>query len=163
MGIAPDRAPGFGRRSARADASGGGDQQRGQPRRRQVDQIVKPRGGPAESRVARRAVADHAVGGVDRLVDRGAGQTRDGHPEGRRDDAIGEIFRQALDRRPRHARLVKSGGIAADDMGYCFAAGDDAAPFESGGDARDMLIKTSLREQRAGKDSRDEKSKWQQD
>ena len=41
-----------------------------QPRRRQVDEIVEPRRRPAEGVVARRAMADHAVGGVDRLVER---------------------------------------------------------------------------------------------
>ena len=39
--------------------------------------------------------------------------TRD--PERRRDDAVGEVLRQALDRRARHAGLVQRVRIAADD------------------------------------------------
>ena len=83
------------------------DQQSREPRGWQVDEIVEPRSRPAESLVARRAMADHAVGGVDRLVDGGAGKPCEQHPEDGRNDAIGKIFRQAFDRCPCNARLVE--------------------------------------------------------
>ena len=54
----------------------GDREERGKPRGRQVDEIVEPRRRPAEVGVAGRAVADHAVGGIDGLVECGARQTR---------------------------------------------------------------------------------------
>ena len=86
-----------------------------QPRRRQVDQIVEARRRPAERAVARAAVADHAVGGVDGLVGGRRRQAADRQPEGRRDDAVGKILGEAFDRRARHAGLVEPLGIAPDD------------------------------------------------
>ena len=52
-------------------------------------------------------MADHAVGGVDRLVERAARQAAERDPEERRDHAVGEILGQALDRGARDARLVE--------------------------------------------------------
>ena len=63
-------------------------------------------------------MADHAVGGVDRLVECGAGEPGNGQPEHRRDDAVGEILRKAFDRRARDAGLVERRGIASDDVRY---------------------------------------------
>ena len=69
-----------------------------------------------KARVALVLVADHAVGGVDRLVERAADEAAERGPQDRRDDAVGEILRQALDRRARDARLVQRLRIAADDL-----------------------------------------------
>ena len=82
-----------------AQARGRDEKERGEARRRQVDEIVEPGGGPAEGLVAGRAMADHTVGGVDRLVECGARESGNGHPEDRRDHRIGEILGEALDRR----------------------------------------------------------------
>ena len=136
-GVADDRAPGARAAAARLDsAAAATTSSADEPRRRQVDEIVEPRGGPAEGLVARRAMADHAVGGVDRLVDGGAGQARERHPEHRRHDAVGEILGQALDRGARHAGLVERLGIAADDLRYRRAAGGEAVAFERRRDPR---------------------------
>ena len=61
-------------------------------------------------------VADHAVGGVDRLVGRRARQAAEGHPERRRDDPVGEVLRQALDRGAGDAGRVEALRVAADDV-----------------------------------------------
>ena len=53
------------------------------------------------------AMSDHAVGGVDRLVECGAREPADGHPENRRHDGVGKILRQAFDRRARDARGIE--------------------------------------------------------
>ena len=102
--------------------------------------------------VARRAVADHAVGGVDRLVERGARQAGEGHPEGRRDDAVGEILRQALDRRARDAGLVERVRVAPDDLRHRARGRRRGRRASSAiGDGGDMVVQAALREQRAGK------------
>ena len=108
-GVAPHRAPGRAGRGVAAQAPRRRSSSSARkPRRRQIDEIVEPRGGPAERLVARRAVADHAVGGVDRLVERGAGEPGDGHPERRRDDRRRRNSRRGFRsrrarRRPRRA------------------------------------------------------------
>ena len=131
-------------------AAASNDQQRGQPRRRQVDQIVESCGGKPEVAVTRRAMADHAVGGVDRLVGRAAGQAADRQPEHRRDDSVGEILREAFDRRPRDAGLVERVGIAPDDLRHRLAAAGEAFLFERRRDALDMVVEAALGNQRAG-------------
>ena len=47
-------------------AAAADEEQRDEPRGREVHEVVEARRGPAEGLVARRAVADHAVGGVRR-------------------------------------------------------------------------------------------------
>ena len=94
-------------------------------------------------------VADHAVGGVDRLVERAADEAAERGPQDRRDDAVGEILRQALDRRARDARPVQHIRIAADDLR------DRAAPLieariEAVGDRLHMQAKAALRRQARG-------------
>ena len=66
--------------------------------------------------VARRAVADHAVGGVDRLVGGDARQSEHAAPDRRRHHRVGEILRQALHRRAHHASLIEALRIAADNV-----------------------------------------------
>ena len=73
--------------------------QPGQPRRNEIEQIVEPRRRPAEGLMARRAMADHAVGGVDHLVGEQAGQAEEQGPEQRRHHAVGEILGQRFERR----------------------------------------------------------------
>ena len=89
----------------RSDESRGNDQQRRQPRRRQVDQSSKRADAQPNAWCRLRAVADHAVGGVDRLVGGRRRQAADRQPERRRDDAVGEILGEALDRSARRRRL----------------------------------------------------------
>ena len=50
------------------------------------------RGGPAEGAMTLRLMTDHAVGGIDGFVGRGAGQPADDQPEQRRHHAVGEIL-----------------------------------------------------------------------
>ena len=64
------------------------DPQRGEPRGRKIDYIVDLGGRPAERLMKRRAMADHAVGGVDRLVRHHARQAEKHAPETRRHDGI---------------------------------------------------------------------------
>ncbi len=131
------------------------------PRRRQIDEIVEPRRRPAERLVTRRAVADHAVGGVDCFVECGAGEPGNGHPQDRRDDAVGEILREAFDRRAGDAGFVERVGIAADDVRYCGAAGGDAVRLERGGDVGDVPVQAALRDQGAGEERRGEDAERQ--
>ena len=94
-------------------------------------------------------MADHAVGGVDRLVGGAAGQPADREPEHRRDDAVGKILGEAFDRRARDARLVERLGIAADDLRHRLAAAFEPLALERIGDALDVLVEAPLRDQRA--------------
>ena len=80
---------------------GEGEQQPGDRRRRQVQQIVEPRRRPAECPIARRFVPDHAVERVRHLVGEEPGQPEQQIPEGRRHDAVAEILGQAFDRGAR--------------------------------------------------------------
>ena len=94
-----------------------------------------------------RAVTDHRIGGVDRLVEGGARQSRDGEPDRRRDDAVRKILRQALDGGAGDPGLVEAFGIAPDDRRDRNAAAGDAFAFKGDGDPLDMLEKAFLREQ----------------
>ena len=100
-------------------------------------------------------MADHAVGGVDRLVGHHAGQAEKRAPEDRRHHAVGEILGEALDGRARHARLVERARVAADDLGDGFAPRLEAARVERIGHGGDMLIETPLRDQRAREAARE--------
>ena len=99
--------------------------------------------------MARGMMADHAVGGVDRLVDRGSRQPADREPEGGRDDAIGEVLGEALNRGARNARLVERGDVAADDVRHGRAAGFEDPALERSGDASDMVVQAPLGDQTA--------------
>jgi len=100
--------------------------------------------------MARRLVADHAVGGVDRLVGEGAGQAGENHPEQRRHHAVGEILGQALDRGPADRSLVEFPRIASDDLRHRQPAGLDAIPLQRRRHRRDMRVEAALRQQAAG-------------
>ena len=90
-------------------------EQAGEPRAGKIDQIVEARRRPAEIEIALGLVADHRVGGVDRLVESDAGKAEDSEPEGRRHDAVGSVLGEAFERRARHARFIELRGIAPDD------------------------------------------------
>ena len=60
--------------------------------------------------------------------------------------AVGEILRQAFDRRARDAGLVELVGVAADDLRHRLAAGVEAVRFERGRDVGDMAVQASLRD-----------------
>ena len=98
-------------------------------------------------------MADHAVGGVDRLVDRCARQAGHRQPEGRRDDAVGKILRQALDGGAADGGLVQRLRVAADDPRHRLAAGVEAARLQRPGYRADMLAKAALRQERGGEES----------
>ena len=91
-------------------------------------------------------MADHAVGGIDRLVDRRPRQPRHDEPEERRDDAVGEVLGEALDGGARDAGLVERVGIAADDLGHGLAAGGEPLLLQRGRDGADVHIEAPLRE-----------------
>ena len=119
-GVAEHRPRTRCRTIAADERRGEGDQQAGEAARRQVDQIVEARRRPAEIFVARGAVADHGVGGVDRLVGEEARQAEQQEPEGRRDDAVGEILRRRLDRGAR--RCAASSRLAGSRPTICATA-----------------------------------------
>ena len=98
-------------------------------------------------------MADHAVRGIDRLVNCRTRKTRDDHEDRRRHHAVREILGQALDRRARDASLVEFGRIAPDDLRHRHAARVDATLLQRIGHAGDMQQEASLCEQRAGEES----------
>ena len=123
---------------------GGHDQQGGEPRGRQVHEVVEPGRGPAERLVARGAMADHAVGGVDRLVERAARQPADADPEGRRDDPVGEVLRQALDGGAADPGLVQGLRVAPDDHRHRVPSTGQPFGAKPGRDAGDVLVQAAL-------------------
>ena len=138
-GVAAHRGQRAAGRGAGHEGGGGDEEQRREPRGREVQDVVEPRRGAAEVAVAVVEVADHAVGGVHRLVGGAAGQTGEGEPEGRGDDAVGEVLGEALDRGARDAGGIERLRVAADDSGEPDAAGGEATTLESGGHRRDVL------------------------
>src|SRR5208337_5436307 len=96
-------ARGLDERGARGERGREEEPQRGEAGGRQIDDVVEPRRRPAEGGVALVLVADHTVGGVDRLIERPAGQPAERGPEDGRDDAVGEVLGEAFDRRARDA------------------------------------------------------------
>ncbi len=80
-----------------------------------VEEIVKPRGGPAEPAVFPVSVSDHRIGGVHSLVCDCPRQPQQQIPERRRNDAIGEILRRAFDGGAGDGGFVHILRIAAHD------------------------------------------------
>ena len=97
-------------------------------------------------------MADHAVGRVDGLIKRAARQAAERDPEQRRDHAIGEVLRQALQRGAGDARLVERLGIAPDDLGDGRPSRGEAALLQTSGDREDMPIQALLRRQARGQE-----------
>ena len=155
------------RRTARAASRGeaprvrrGGEDepQRGEARGGQVDEIVEPRRRPAEGGVALVLVADHAVGGVDRLVERPAGRGR--RARSRRSARPRRRRNSPRDSRSRRARrpLVEHVRVASDDH-------RDRAPslveafVEPVGDRAHMGMQAALRREARGETARGPRSR----
>ena len=92
-------------------------------------------------------VADHRVGGVDRLVGEEAGEAEQQKPEGGRDHAVGEILRGRLDCRAADAGFVEACRVAADDARHRDARGVDAAGAKCGFDRGDVIVERAAGEQ----------------
>ena len=138
-----DAAPG-GRRSER-------NQGAGKPARRQVDQVVQPRRGPAEILVTRGEVADHRVGGVDRLVGGESRQPESQEPDGRRNHPVAQVLGGRFDRGATDARLVEATGIAADDMSHRGPCRRQALG-KGVGDRRNVVVERTAGEEQRGDD-----------
>ena len=85
-------------------------------------------------------MADHGVQRVDRLVAEDAGQTKQRAPEHGRHDAVGGVFREALDRRTRDAGFVEHRGIATDNARDRHARAGDVAGLQRVCDGGDMVM-----------------------
>ena len=70
-------------------------------------------------------MADHAVGGIDRLVGRHAGQAATSAPKYGRHHAIREVLRGTLDGRAADAGLVEESRITTNDLRDRHAPGID--------------------------------------
>ncbi len=104
------------------------------------------------ARVARRPMPDHAVGRVDGLVDDAAGKAAHHQEQARRDDPVGEILRQALDRGARDARFVEDRSVAPDDHRHRPARGWQFALCQGVANGADMLVETALRHAGGGEE-----------
>ena len=142
----PGEAPGV--RAAAAMMSSADRREAGQ-----VHEIVEARRSPAEGLVPRRAVADHAVGGVDRLVERRAGQAAEPSQKAGATIAVGEILGQALDGGAGDARLVQAlrdcGRRSSTRRRARRRSRRSSQPLRHG---RDMLVQAALGDQAAGED-----------
>ena len=98
-------------------------------------------------------VADHAVGGVDRLVGDGAGKTGSGHPEQRRDHPVGEVLCKAFDRGAADACFGQVARVSSDDHRHRLPPGLDTARLESPNDGDDMAVEAALRQQARAQDA----------
>jgi hypothetical protein len=99
--------------------------------------------------MARRAVADHTVGRIDRLVECGARESDDGHPQDRRDNRVGKILGHAFNRGAGDACRIERVTVAPDDPCDGYSRRGDAVLVERSGDVSHMPVQASLREQRA--------------
>ena len=122
------------------------DDRGGQACRQEIDGVVEPSRGGAECAIARRAVPDHTVEGVDHLVGDDSRQTEQYVPEHRRDDAVGKVFGAALDCAPGDAVLIESFRVAADDARNRSAALCEPALVERAGDRTHVSVKAALGE-----------------
>ena len=113
--------------------------------------------------IALGAMADHAVGGVDRLVDGGARQSADRHPEGGRHHAVGEILGEALDRRARDAGLVERAQYRGRRSPTLLRA-RCSIPSSSSASANSlyMSVQAPLGDQRAGDDGEGDHAEGQE-
>src|ERR1700722_5014123 len=132
--------------------------QSGEAGGRQIDEIVEPRRRPAKGNVILAAMADHAIGSVDGLVEGSAAEPADQDPEQRRDDSIREILGEALDRRARDAGFVERLRIAPDDHRHGAPAARQPLALQRLRDGADMSIEAALRRQAGGDRGEDEKA-----
>ena len=98
-------------------------------------------------------MADHRIGGVDRLVGDEAGETEEGEPEGGGDDAVGEVLGQRFDRGAGDAALVETVGVAPDDVRHRPPGFAEPARGEGTGDRPDVIDEAPAGEE----DRRDER------
>lgn len=145
--VAQGRAPGAPSAGAFQEHGGDGDPEDGQAGGKEIRDIIEFGGGVAEGGMARRQVADHAVGCIDRLVADAAGKTASSQPERRRDDPVGKILGEALDRRPGDARCIQSADVAPDNGGDRGAAGLQPAMLKRQRHGADMRMEAALRDQ----------------
>ena len=87
-------------------------QRRGHPGGDVVGTVVQSRCGPTESDIARRAVADHRVQGVDGAVDQHGGHPARRRPQQRRHLGVGGVLGDRFQRRPGQARGVQPRRVA---------------------------------------------------
>ena len=93
-----------------------------------------------------RAMADHAVGGVDRFVADAARKPAERQPKSWRDDTIGKILGEALDRGAGDASLVKRRDVTADD--FCRRGpGRRQSGGKGFGNGKDVGIEAALRDE----------------
>jgi adenosylcobyric acid synthase len=130
--------------AAPGEYGGGGDHEPAEPRRDQVQKIVEACRRPAEFAVMGALVADHAVERVRHLVAEEQRQSADEVPEHRGDDAVAEVFGEALDRGAGDARGVEGIGVAADDVADRGPPGRHSAAVERARDRGDMLVEALL-------------------
>ncbi len=102
--------------------------------------------------MARRAMADHAVGGIHRLVGRHTGQAEQSAPEHRRHHAIGKILGEALDGSPHDTGFIEPFRIAPDDAGDGGATAREATRLQPLCHGGDMIVEAPLREQAGARD-----------
>ena len=100
------------------------------------------------------AVADHGIGGVDRLVGGASSQPADAQPEGRRHNAVGKILGEAFDGGTAHTRFVQPVRVAPDDLRNGDAPGLEAAGLQRLRHRRDVAFEAVLRQQTGRHDSR---------
>ena len=115
-GVAPRALPGPARARSRREQRRSDEHERrkscGQPVRRVVDACRSF----AEILVARIAVPEHAVEGIDGFVHEYPRQAKQDEPEHRRHHAVGKIFRAGFDRRSRDPGLVERLAVAPDQV-----------------------------------------------
>ncbi len=99
--------------------------------------------------MARRAVPDHAVGGVDGFVGGEARQAQHEEPKDRGYNAIGGVLGEAFDGGAGHAGAVERLGIAAHDARDRPPAAFEAVHFERRRHVADMGMEAAACEQRA--------------
>ena len=86
------------------------NQNRGEPSRHDVGEVVQSCCGPTEPGVPRRAVADHRVERVDRPIDQCPRSAADRSPQQRGDLCVGSVLGQRFQRRASQPVGVERGG-----------------------------------------------------
>ncbi len=144
--VAPHSAPRGLWRSLWGEASRDNDKQARYPRGTKIDEVVEIRRGEAKRGMMLRAVADHAVGGVDGLVASAPRQPAECQPKGWRDNTIGKILGEALDRGAGDACFVESCYVAADDFS-CRHSARRQSGGKGLGNGKDVGIEAALRDE----------------
>ncbi|OIQ70670.1 hypothetical protein GALL_477140 [mine drainage metagenome] len=93
-----------------------------------------------------RAVTNHGIERVDRLVADDAGQAKQCAPEHRRHDSIGCILGEAFDGSAGNAGFIENCRIAADDLRNGHARTGDIAGLKRQGDRRHIITERTQRD-----------------